>query len=64
MHFFLHTGSPKAPGAPTVYENKAAVLTLQWEEGDNGNLPIDKFHIQYRKGMLYLFIYFLLLILL
>lgn len=50
FHTKLSTRPPTAPGAPLVYENKPAVLTLKWEEGDNGNMPITTFYIKYRRG--------------
>ena len=41
---------PGTPGIPTAHDNKPGYLILQWEEGANGNAPIDKFELQYRKG--------------
>ena len=41
---------PGTPGIPTTHDNKPGYLILQWEEGANGNAPINKFELQYRKG--------------
>ena len=41
---------PDSPGAPEIHDNKPGFLILQWDEGANGNAPVNNFELQYRKG--------------
>ena len=48
--FFL--GRPGPPGSPMMLSNKNLQLTMQWD-GDDGNVPFEKFDIQYRRGIIF-----------
>ena len=41
---------PEAPGKPKVLSLTATTANLTWKEGDNGNVPIIKYRIQYKKS--------------
>ena len=48
--FFFFPVMPGRPGIPAIHDNSPGYLILQWDEGANGNAPITKFQLQYRKG--------------
>ena len=41
---------PDKPGKPEILSTSATTANLKWKEGDNGNVPIIKYKIQYTKS--------------